>query len=104
MSVYLIKSDEMISAREPGDVCDVCGERPWRLPFIEWHGHRNILICRECIHGVKNGLSGDLIHAAAIIDLQKIYPAFTLSRENIKQLEREQANNPDVVGFLKSRL
>ena len=69
--------------------CTVCGEVVRSHPFVFWNGTIDIVICRSCIPGVRQGLSADLIHAVAVLDLQSCgYPNFTLVRTFVNRVPR----------------
>lgn len=74
--------------RDAGKPCAVCGER-LRYPFLSWH-YSEIRICVACCKEIKNGLSADLVHAAAICELRKTgYQRDTLIRSTDAEEERK---------------
>jgi hypothetical protein len=68
--------------------CVVCKESIYRPPFLEWHGSV-IVICGKCCHTIKRGFIADLMHAAAIHELQEEagYRGETLTRCSIEDAE-----------------
>jgi hypothetical protein len=66
--------------------CTFCN-KPLSIPFIEWH---SVFICGPCCRTIKEGLTADLIHVAAIMDLRAVgYWSETFARTSIKKLEDE---------------
>lgn len=84
MSVYTNKTDYRETRANECIICD----GPLRAPFFEWNA--KFVMCGKCVHKIKNGLIADLIHLAAIIDLQKLYPNQTFIRKNTTQYEKSE--------------
>jgi hypothetical protein len=77
--------------------CNFCGELLF-YPFLCWDTHPHdseqcghILLCSRCCCTIKKGLMADLIQLEAATELQRLYPGFTLVRENIKQRDARRA-------------
>ena len=54
-------------------VCVACGNPPGTYPFIFWSTKADgdgFALCGECCHSLKRGLTADLIHAGAIMDMR----------------------------------
>jgi hypothetical protein len=82
------------------EICNVCGEQ-LRRPWVEWHGRKTFAVCGECCVSLKTGLTADLIHCVAIVELNRQYSGFTLEREAIHTIERrDAAANPDLARML----
>lgn len=81
MSVILSGSDDFYRAR--GKPCSVC-EKPLRYPFVIWE---QILICAPCCGRIWRGLDADMLQAAAVAELQELYPGSTLERRSVRQKE-----------------
>jgi hypothetical protein len=57
---------------------------------MEWHGHVYMFFCGPCCSRIKAGVTADLIHCTAVMDIQKAYDGDTvLVRRGIKLLELE---------------
>jgi hypothetical protein len=62
--------------------CRVCDE-PVFYPFLYWcidGDERDILICSSCCSKMCSGFQADLVQINATVELQKLYPNFTLER------------------------
>jgi hypothetical protein len=89
MSVIITKSDpeyESVSKRN----CGHCMNKVGHLPILHYN---DITICRACIGKIKNGLIADIIHAAAVVEIQDAagYDDCTLDRKSIAQLVKDAA-------------
>ena len=71
-----------------GRPCSCCGQNVYP-PFMVWEGATDILICGQCVERVKDGFIADLIHLAAVKQLQRFQPGFgiTLARARVHDLE-----------------
>jgi hypothetical protein len=78
--------------------CTFCGGHLFH-PFVEWHAtpddptaetYSIVTICKQCCRKYSKGLQADLIQINAIIELERLYPGFTLTRTTRAQRERER--------------
>jgi hypothetical protein len=68
--------------------CVLCDGKLWP-PFLHWH-NQTLFICGECCRQNKNGLTADLVHVAAIMDLRNLgYLDQTLQRRGVKTIEKQ---------------
>jgi hypothetical protein len=61
-------------------------------------------ICSRCCHDIKNGLTADLIHLAAIVDLRRLgYVNQTLTRESLSTIEEryEKQHEEDLRAMMR---
>lgn len=82
----VILSKDCIQFPQAAGPCTIC-TGPLFPPFIFWLCEGQLTICYNCIEGAGKGLMADLIQARAIIDLQTLYPGFTLERKWIRNLK-----------------
>jgi hypothetical protein len=87
MSVVTNKHDDYRGSIKRGERCNLCGTKVW-YPFLVWDEERIIHICDDCCHKIRNGFIADLVQIAAIVDLRRLYPGFTLTRHDRQTLER----------------
>jgi hypothetical protein len=92
MSVVLTMKHYTYATRD--SVCLVCGNKVFP-PYVEWHGHVNIIICSHCCLSIKPGLAADIIQVAAIAELRQLrsgryYTGAVLERVNVKEAEARQ--------------
>src|SRR5262245_13141943 len=72
--------------------CAACGRKPLHFPFLWWRGETDICICGKCCVWIKGGFMADLIHVAAIVEMQKANPGYahdTLQRRSPHALKAE---------------
>jgi hypothetical protein len=84
MSVVLDKYDRMHTIKDSDCKCSICSENA-RYPLLRWN---EIIICASCCAKVRAGFTADLIHCAAIHELQKLSPEYryeTLERKTAGQ-------------------
>ena len=72
----------LLDCYQPGDRCRLC-DGELAPPFLAW--------CGPCCRQIKRGLSSDLVHVAAIVELQMLgYPATTLDRRSVEEVDYEE--------------
>lgn len=88
MSAITGKHDDHCGTlRHPERKCAECNKEIYRYPFLEWNSVR---FCGDCCHKIKKGFTADLIHVAAIVELQKQCPGETLIAKHADSYEAEQ--------------
>ena len=90
MTVILSMEGLLLDGYQPGDRCRLC-DGELAPPFLSWCGHSAIFFCGPCCRQIKRGLSSDLVHVAAIVELQKLgYPTTTLDRRSVEGVDYEE--------------
>ena len=104
----ILSMEGLLDCYQPGDRCRLCdGELV--PPFLVWCGHSAIFFCGPCCHQIERGLSSDLVHVAAIVELQKLgYPTTTLDRRSVEVVDYEERSrwarpSGNVVSLIPSR-
>jgi hypothetical protein len=86
----ILSMEGLLDGYQPGDRRRLCdGELV--PPFLAWGGHSAIFFCRPCCHQIKRGLSSDLVHVAAVVELQKLgYPTTPLVRRSVEAVDYDE--------------
>ena len=74
--------------------CVMCSGR-LHPPFIVWRSESLVYICGDCGQDCATGLMADLIHLKAIKDIKRLYPPFTLERQEQSRLQARQKREND---------
>jgi hypothetical protein len=90
MSVVTRRIDDYYS--DPDSVCSLC-EKQLSYPHLVWTDNAKIFFCAECCHRIKRGLTADLVHIAAIVDLRKCYGGLVLVRQPTQVHEAGEASS-----------
>jgi hypothetical protein len=95
MSVVLTADDHWHLLGAPKDAaCAVCGETAFH-PFLWWRtvdtagDPTDLVICGDCCLKIREEFIVDIIHAAAIIEMQRIRGGFTLKRTTHAEIRVE---------------
>jgi hypothetical protein len=86
----ILPMEGLLDGYQPGDRRRLCdGELV--PPLLACDGHSAIFFCGPCCHQIKRGLSSDLVHFAAVVELQKLgYPTTTLDRRSVEAVDYEE--------------
>ena len=86
----ILSMEGLLDCYQPGDRCRLCdGELV--PPFLAWCGPGAIFFCGPCCREIKRGLSSDLVHVAAIVELQELgYTTTTLDRRSAEAVDCEE--------------
>jgi hypothetical protein len=70
--------------------CTHCGDGLFP-PYLAWTGKSDFFLCGPCGEQIKDGLIADLVHLAAVVQLQRHLPGtdMTLVRQSVRKLEAE---------------
>jgi len=86
----ILSMEGLLDCYQPGDRCRLC-DGELAPPFLAWCGQSAIVFCGPCCRQIKRGLSSDLVHVAAIVELQKLgYPTTTLDRRSVEEVDYEE--------------
>jgi hypothetical protein len=70
--------------------CGPCGGELYP-PFVMYCcGGDGLFICGSCARHIAKGLSADLLHCVAAVELQQLFPEMTLVRHSVAKLEAEE--------------
>lgn len=88
MSVIISEATDWWTTSYPDSKCCVCQGR-LGFPRLDWKGS-SLKICGRCCVKIKRGFIADLIHVAAIVELNDAgYPGQTLVRKSTREVEAE---------------
>ena len=87
MCVITNQCEDYSRAVNNTEACNNCGE-PLRYPFLEWRGERPFYLCGGCCAEIKRGMIADVIHLAAVSELQALFSDHILTREHISDVEK----------------
>jgi hypothetical protein len=84
MSIVTNEANDLFGVKDQ-QKCAHCNY-PLRYPFLHWD---SFCLCGDCARSARKGLTADLIHIAAIMDLHDAgYDKQTFAREETRKVEK----------------
>ena len=94
MAVVSDRQGDLTWSADTRRTCSLCGDRI-DYPFIHWRAERDLFICSSCCAANGDGLHADLVQIKATVELQRLYPEFTLERKRQTWREGYAPRDPE---------